>query len=52
MDRALITGDDEWMLPIYGADDPGGDTYAAVAFSPDIGRTVGQTRRWWPVHPK
>ena len=39
MDRALITGDDEWMLPIYGADDPGGDTYAAVAFSPDIGRT-------------
>ena len=39
MDRALITSDGEWMLPIYGADDPGGDTYAAVAFSSDMGRT-------------
>ena len=39
MDHALITSDGNWMLPIYGADEPGGSTYAAVAFSSDMGRT-------------
>lgn len=39
MDRALITTEGDWMLPIYGADEPGGNTYAAVAFSSDMGRT-------------
>ena len=41
MDRALITSGGDWMLPVYGADEPGGATYAAVAFSPDMGRTWG-----------
>ena len=41
MDHALITSDGDWMLPIYGADEPGGSTYAAVAFSSDWGRTWG-----------
>ena len=41
MDRALITSGGDWMLPVYGADEPGGKTYAAVAFSPDMGRTWG-----------
>ena len=39
MGHALLTSDGDWMLPIYGADEPGGNTYAAVAFSPDMGRT-------------
>ena len=41
MDRALTTSGGDWMLPVYGADEPGGATYAAVAFSPDMGRTWG-----------
>ena len=41
MDHALITNDGHWMLPIYGGDEPGDSTYAAVAFSSDMGRTWG-----------
>ena len=41
MGNALVTRDGDWMLPIYGADEPGGDTYAAVAFTSDMGRTWG-----------
>ena len=41
MRRALITSDGDWVLPVYGADEPGGDTYAAVAFSSDTGQTWG-----------
>ena len=42
MDHALITSDGDWMLPVYGSDEPGGNTYAAVAFSPDMGKTWGK----------
>ncbi len=41
MGHALMTSDGDWMLPIYGADEPGGNTYAAVAFSSDMGLTWG-----------
>ena len=41
MDHALITGDGDWMLPVYGSDEPEGSTYAAVAFSHDMGMTWG-----------
>ena len=42
MDRALVTSDGDWMLPVYGSDEPGGTTYAAVGFSHDMGMTWGR----------
>ena len=39
--RVEVLSDGRWMIPAYGADTAGGETYPVVAFSEDEGHTWG-----------